>query len=95
MPFYEYTCEPCLIVYKVRHSINEAGPTDCPKCKSQLRKVITAPSVIGRNFSSPTAAKYSTMTDSEELAREKDLQKVFDTIWMPAAIKHNPWEEEH
>jgi hypothetical protein len=51
--------------------------------------------VIGRNFSSPTAAKYSTMTDSEELAREKDLQKVFDTIWMPSEIKHNPGADDH
>jgi hypothetical protein len=35
------------------------------------------------------------MTDSEELARENDLQKVFDTIWMPSEIKHNPWEDDH
>ena len=25
--------------------------------------------------------------------REKELQRVFETIWMPAEIKHNPWED--
>ena len=33
------------------------------------------------------------MSVTEELAREKELQRVFETIWMPAEIKHNPWED--
>lgn len=95
MPFYEYECAPCLVVYKVRHGMHESGPNDCPQCKGGLKKVISAPSLVSRDFSSKTAAKYSNMSVTEELAREKELQKVFDTIWMPAEIKHNPWEEDH
>lgn len=95
MPFYEYACDPCLVVYKVRHGMNEAGPNECPKCKGELKKAMSAPAVVSRDFSSRTAAKYSTMSVTEELAREKELQRVFETIWMPSEIKHNPWEEDH
>ncbi len=95
MPFYEYACDPCLVVYKVRHGMNEAGPNECPKCKGELKKAMSAPGVVSRDFSSRTAAKYSSMSVTEELAREKELQRVFETIWMPSEIKHNPWEEDH
>ena len=43
MPFYEYACDPCLIIYKTRHGINEPGPDKCPKCSGALRKVLSAP----------------------------------------------------
>tara|TARA_A100000164_G_C21842737_1_gene740907 strand:- start:912 stop:1220 length:309 start_codon:yes stop_codon:yes gene_type:complete len=101
MPIYEYACDPCLVIFKTSHKINEKRPSICPKfseCKHldekiKLKKVISAPGIIGKKFSSPTAAKYSNMTISEELAKEKELQKIFQTLWMPEEVKHDPWED--
>jgi predicted nucleic acid-binding Zn ribbon protein len=38
--------------------MHESGPNDCPQCKGGLKKVISAPSLVSRDFSSKTAAKY-------------------------------------
>jgi hypothetical protein len=46
------------------------------------------------NHTSPTAAKYAKMSETEELARENELQKVYKTIWVPPEVKHSPWEED-
>ncbi|MGI9333570.1 MAG: hypothetical protein ACR2RL_10490 [Gammaproteobacteria bacterium] len=46
-----------------------------------------------KRFTSPTAAKYSKLSVSEEMAREKELQKVYETIWIPPEAKHSPWDE--
>ena len=55
--------------------------------------MISAPSLNTKNHSSPTEAKYSRMSEAEEIAREKDLQKVYQTIWVPPEVKHDPSEE--
>lgn len=95
MPTYEYACDPCRVIYQTRHSMKESGPEHCPRCRHGLRKVISAPSLNLRNFGGPTEAKYANLSVTEELAREKELQRVYETIWMPPEIKHNPWEEDH
>ncbi|MDA0238322.1 MAG: zinc ribbon domain-containing protein [Proteobacteria bacterium] len=94
MPTYEYACDSCLVIYKSMHRMSEAGPTTCRNCKGELRKVISAPSFNSGNHTSPTAAKYSKMSNSEEIAREHELQKVYKSIWMPEEVKHSPWEED-
>jgi hypothetical protein len=33
------------------------------------------------------------MSDAEEIAREQALQKSYQTIWLPAPVKHNPWQD--
>ncbi|MFN0314116.1 MAG: FmdB family zinc ribbon protein [Burkholderiales bacterium] len=93
MPFYEYACDPCLTIFKARHGINDARPETCPQCKSGLRKVMSAPNLNTKNFSSPTEAKYSKLSESDEIKKEAALQKVYQTIWIPEEVKHSPWEE--
>ena len=93
MPTYEYACDPCRIIYRTSHRISETGPTHCQTCRGSLRKVISAPSLNTKNHSSPTEAKYSRMSEAEEIAREKDLQKVYQTIWVPPEVKHDPFDE--
>jgi len=44
------------------------------------------------NFSSPTAEKYSTISPQEEIAKEKELQRVYERIWLPPPVKHSPWD---
>jgi len=83
MPTYEYACDPCRVIYQTRHGMNESGPAHCQNCKGNLRKVISAPSLNTKNHSSPTQAKYSKLSESDEIAKEKDLQKVYQTIWIP------------
>jgi putative FmdB family regulatory protein len=95
MPFYEYACDPCLIIYKARHGMSEAGPAECPSCHNGLRKVISAPHLNTRNYSSPTEAKYAKLSESDEIAKEEELQKVYKTIWIPPEVKHSPWDDDH
>lgn len=95
MPTYEYACDPCLTIYRTRHGMNEQGLLRCQTCNGQLRKVLSAPSLNTSNHSSPTAAKYSRLSESDEVAREKELQKVYQTIWVPPEVKHSPWDHDH
>jgi len=92
VPFYEYACDPCSVIYKTRHKIGEPGPEQCPKCSGALRKVISAPSLNTARFTSPTEAKYADLSVSDELKKEKELQKVYETIWLPEGVKHSPWD---
>lgn len=95
MPTYEYACDGCRIIYQTRHGMNEPGLQQCPACASTLRKVFSAPALNTRNHSSPTAAKYSRLSESDEIAKERDLQKVYETIWVPPEVKHSPWDHDH
>lgn len=88
MPTYQYKCEPCLKIYKVSHSMNETPSIVCPECKKATSRMIAAPNLSLDRHTSPTAAKYAKMSDKEEIAREKELQKVYNTIWMPEEVKH-------
>ena len=93
MPLYEYACEACRVIYRVRHGMNEAPPRTCQRCGGSVKRRFFAPYLNLDNFSSPTAARYAKMTPEEELAREKELQKGYETIWLPPPVKHNPWED--
>jgi len=95
VPFYEYACDPCLTIFKTQHKISEPGPSECPKCHGPLRKVISAPSLNTRRFTSPTEAKYANLSVSDEIKKEKELQKVYETIWIPPEVKHSPWDRDH
>jgi hypothetical protein len=80
------------MIYKTRHKISEPGPDQCPKCSGALRKVIAAPSLNTARFTSPTEAKYADLSISDEIKKEKELQKVYETIWLPEGVKHSPWD---
>ena len=90
MPAYEYACDPCRVIYETRHGMHAPGPVHCPKCRGALRKLLSAPALNTRNHSSPTQARYAKLSDGEEIAREKELQKVYETIWLPPEVKHGP-----
>jgi putative FmdB family regulatory protein len=95
VPIYEYACDTCFIVYQTRHGISAPRPEKCPKCEAALRKVLSAPSLNLRNHSSPTEAKYADLSVSDEIAKEKELQKVYQTVWIPPEVKHSPWDDDH
>jgi putative FmdB family regulatory protein len=95
MPIYEYACDPCLTIFRTMHRISEPGPQACSKCNGPLRKVISAPSLNVRGYTSPTQAKYASLSASDEIAKESELQKVYETIFVPPEVKHNPWDEDH
>jgi len=92
LPLYEYACDSCRLIYQARHGVNAPRPEVCPRCNGELRKVLTAPSLNMRNHTSPTEAKYANLSANEEIAREKELQKVYETVWMPEDVKHSPWD---
>jgi len=93
MPLYEYVCDSCQVIYQVRHGMNEAPLQTCQRCGGSVKRLLSAPCLNLHNFSSPTEAKYAKMTPREEIAREKELQKFYETVWLPPPVKHNPWEE--
>jgi len=95
VPTYEYACDPCLTIYRTRHGMNETGPQSCSKCQGPLRKVLSAPNLNVRNYSGPTEAKYANLSVSDEIAKERELQKVYETIWVPPEVKHSPWDDDH
>ena len=95
MPTYEYACDSCYTIYQTRHGINDARPESCPECKASLRKVLSAPSLNTRRFTSPTEAKYANLSVSDEIAKEADMQKIYKTIWLPPEVKHSPWDDDH
>jgi putative FmdB family regulatory protein len=95
MPTYEYACDSCRVIYQTRHGMNEPGLGQCPTCAGELRKVISAPSLNTARHTSPTAAKYAKLSESDEIAREKELQDVYRTIWVPPEVKHSPWDHDH
>ena len=92
MPFYEYACDSCCVIYQTRHGIRAARPEACPRCHGELRKVLSAPALNVHNYSSPTEAKYASLSVSDEIAREKELQRVYETVWLPEGVKHSPWD---
>jgi putative FmdB family regulatory protein len=92
MPVYEYECTPCLTIYEVRHGMNDPPLETCPKCHAAVTRLISAPNLNLDNFASPTEAKYSKISPREEIAKERELQKVYERIWLPPPVKHSPWE---
>jgi putative FmdB family regulatory protein len=92
MPVYEYECTPCLTIYEVRHGMNDPPLDSCPRCHGAVTRLISAPRLNLDNFSSPTEAKYSKISPREEIAKERELQKVYERIWLPPPVKHSPWE---
>ncbi len=95
MPVYEYACDPCLTNFQAMHGMNEKGPSECPKCHGSLRRLLSAPRLNTRNHSSPTEAKYAKLSESDEIRKERDLQQIYQTVWVPPEVKHSPWDENH
>lgn len=79
------------MIYQVRQKMSDPPVKRCPECGKAVVKLISAPNLNIKNYSSPTEAKYAKMTDSEEIARENILQKEYQKIWLPPQVKHNPW----
>ena len=92
MPTYEYKCEPCRVIYQTMHGMNENPIQNCPTCEAPVTRLISAPSLNLKGFSSPTEAKYSKHTESEHVAMEKVLLKDYEKIWLPPFVKDNPYD---
>jgi putative FmdB family regulatory protein len=90
MPVYEYACEPCRVIYDVRHGLTDRPLERCPRCGQPVARLISAPNMNRLNASSPTAARYARITDAEERARERDLQGDYERVWLPPPVKHDP-----
>jgi len=93
MPVYEYVCDPCRVIYQVRHGMNDKPLSTCQQCGGTVRRVFSVPNLNLDNFSSPTETKYAKMSPREEIARERELQRSYETIWLPPPVKHNPWDK--
>jgi putative FmdB family regulatory protein len=92
MPVYEYECATCEVVYETMHGMSDPPLASCPKCRSSVTRLMSAPRLNRYNYASPTEAKYAKMTEREEIAKERELQKVYERVWLPPPVKHSPWD---
>ena len=93
MPVYEYECTPCRVVYETRHGMSGPPLETCPRCHAPVRRLMSAPNLNRGNYASPTEAKYAKLSDRDEMARERVLQRDYERIWLPPPVKHSPWDE--
>jgi len=66
MPTYQYACSTCSNEFEIVQTFAEKSLTECPECKSELRKVFSAVGVVFKgagfykNDSNKKAVKKST-----------------------------------
>ncbi|MGH7833530.1 MAG: FmdB family zinc ribbon protein [Candidatus Binatia bacterium] len=94
MPTYDYRCGACGNIFEASHGMREAPAVECAECGLPAKRLLSAPNLKLGNWSSPTAAKYARTTPAEEIARERELQKGYQDVWLPDAVKHNPWDDK-
>jgi len=92
MPIYEYECGPCVVVYQVLQAISDPPVENCPRCGGAVTRLVSAPRLNRYNYSGPTEAKYAKVSPRQEIAQEQELQKVYERIWLPPPVKHEPWD---
>jgi putative FmdB family regulatory protein len=46
VPVYEYGCTVCGRPIEVRHGVHSHGPTICGECGGQMRKLVSAPTIV-------------------------------------------------
>ena len=94
MPIYEYQCGACGEIHAVLQRLGDDPIESCPLCGKAARRLVSAPKLNTGNHTSPTAAKYARMSPAEEVAREKKLQRGYDSLRFPPGVKHGP-EADH
>lgn len=90
MPLYEYACDGCRAVHEVRQRIGDEPLRACPRCGQPVRRLISAPGLNSGGHSSPTAARYARMSPQEEVSRERELQRSYESLAFPPGVKHAP-----
>ena len=90
MPIYEYQCSGCAKTFEILQSIGDADRSACEECGGPLVRILSAPRLNTGNFSGPTEARLSRTPFSEEVARERVLQRSYETLRFPPGVKHDP-----
>ncbi len=74
MPVYEYQCSQCNEIFEIFHRIDEAYRDGCPKCRGEVKKILSASNFIlkGSGF---YVNDYPSKTRKETEASEKQTQK--------------------
>ncbi len=91
MPIYEYECSRCRVIFEVIQSLGSEERRKCPGCGRRVIRIFSTPNLNVRNYSGPSEAKYARVSLSEEISREKEIQKSYETLHLPRGVKHNPW----
>ena len=60
------------------NGINDPPLENCPRCEGSVTRLISAPRINRHNFSGPTEAKYAKVSPQQEIAKERDLQRVYE-----------------
>lgn len=84
MPLYDYGCPSCGNEQEVQHSMSEVGKivVECSNCGTQMRKLLSAPTLIGfdevgrsiskKDKSEGSKKGSSTSSDSKKTSAKKD-----------------------
>jgi len=46
MPLYDYKCSKCSYLFEVQQKITEEPLRHCPKCKGEIKRIISASGII-------------------------------------------------
>lgn len=75
MPTYDYECKKCHHVFEVFHGINQLYDKKCPKCDSELKRVISGGSGLifkGSGFYATDYKKKSNSPTTENGGSKSD-----------------------
>lgn len=90
MPIYEYQCSDCGEIHEVLQRLRDDPIEFCPTCGQVVRRLVSAPKLNTGNHTSPTEAEYARISPRDEVAREKKLQRGYDSLRFPPGVKHGP-----
>jgi putative FmdB family regulatory protein len=77
MPRYDYKCSKCGHIFEVQQRITEEPLKECPKCKGEIKRLISAAGIIfkGSGFHLTDYAKKSVPENKPENKSEKKKDK--------------------
>jgi putative FmdB family regulatory protein len=81
MPFYDYACDDCEVVFTIRKPIAEyKTPENCPECEEDARKVISPVGVIfkGDSWGDKNRRVANQMRNSRKKAGVRQEEKLRD-----------------
>lgn len=90
MPLYDYKCVKCGYIFEVQQRITEDPLEHCPKCKGQIKRIISPAGIIfkGSGFHVTDYARTKTKDQRPKTGKKekkKEEKKTKETKSSPAA----------
>jgi putative FmdB family regulatory protein len=86
MPLYDYKCAKCSYVFEVQQRISEDPLEHCPKCKGEIKRLISPAGIIfkGSGFHVTDYAKKETKAPKKASPTESKTEKITEKKTQPS-----------